>query len=493
MKAQLMTVSVLVLFILMLAELLIFITISSGYNSLSQAYATQASAASYRSYMFSSGREFAAISLRTALSSLAIYEGSHSANREFPVMRGSNFIANSSVYLAHLIKNSTVPNAVTYVTYNGTAPGVNIYIIGYPTDPTTLASYNLSVESASLYDVSNIVINETMPVVYQNSPYNISVKYTEHIRFNESGNVYNYTIPINASISLNGTPDLYYAQEGISRHINFGNLADLVHNVGEVQALNGTTDLFAYGTILDYGSNAVCPNSNTLVSQYVIFATDNAQNINCNGSNFGGIISYTSPSASPANYVPYLNYQLSSKFISNDITTGQPALLYGPSSSTFDISGLKSAIANGYYFASPFAPSYLDRAAGNFGNSSTDGIFTFTGNNRVVAYLESNSYITGNRINLANLTNLEWVYPTDNNSFGPVAEFDGASANYGFYKISIDNGNVVVWNGATSYSSSFIVPMYKWSLIGFSLNRTAIRVFYNGNSQLFSCYHLPFI
>ena len=491
MKAQLMTISVLVLFILMLAELIIFITLSTGYNSLSQSYTQQANLVNYKSSLASSSRAFAAAALKTAIFELASYETT--LNYSNPIYgytgdRGTDLITNASLYISDSIKGKNLPNQGRYMIYNDsgiTGYTYNANMLGLPVSLTFFA-FNRSIESTSLYGVSNIVINETTPIIYQTSPYNISVRYTEYLELNDSGITYNYIIPVNATIPLNGTPDLYYAQQGVLRYIHFANVASLVNNVGNSKALNGTSSLFAYGTVLDYGSNAVCPNSNTLVSQHIIFATDNAQNINCNGSNFGGIISYTSPSASPANYVAYLNYPLSSNFISNSLTTGQSVLLYGPSSSTLSIGNLRSAIANGYYFASPFAPSYLDRAVGDFGKSSTNGIFTFTGYSRQVAYLDSNSYISGNSISVSNMTNFEWVYITSNQSFGPIAGFDGASSGTGFYNISVDNGNIVVWNGANKYVSSLRVPMYTWSFIGFSLNKTEIRVYDNGKSQLFS-------
>ena len=486
-----MTISVLVLFILMLAELVIFITLSTGYSSLSQAYSQQSNVLTYRSYLASTSKVFASEAVREALFSLAYYEESLNAGAITDYARETDLITNSSEYIAYIIKNASVPNADIFLTYNGYGPGINEYTYGVIGDYFVLSYFNDSVEAAPPFGASGIIINESMPQVYQSSPYNLSVKYTEYISFNMSGTRYKFVIPVNATASLNGTPDLYYAQRGVQRLINFANVSSLVNNVGNAEALNGTTSLFSYGSVLDYGSNTLCPSNNGLITSQIIFATSDAQNINCNGSVFGGIISYNSPSATPANYVAYLNYPVSSNYISNAINTGQSVLLYGPSLSTLSTQGLISAINNGYYFASPFAPSYLDRADGNMGNSSVDGIFTLAGYPDTAAYLTDNSYITGNRVNVANLTNLEWVYPMSNQSFGPIAGFDGSTRNYGFYNISLDNGNIVIWNGARKYVSSFIVPTYKWSLIGFSLNKSSIRVFDNGNSQLFSSLSNP--
>ena len=486
MKAQLMTISVLLLLILMLAELIIFVTLNAGYNSLSQTYANQLSITNYRAFLASSSRSFAQSALRAALFNLGNYTSNYyNATQPLGV-----FITNSS-YISQLIKNGTVPNMASYIVYNSTAPGVNTISYYYPTVLYTLAYFNSTVESSNLYGISNIIINETNPVIYQNSPYAMSIAYNEYVRLNASGTVYNLVIPVNATVSLNGTPDLFYAQQGELRYINFQNPSNLVQNIGNITAINGTTSLFGYGTVLDYGSNSLCPSNNALINAQIIFATDNANLINCNGSDFGGIISYASPTASPANYVPYLNYPLSSNYISNTVSTGSAVLLYGPSLATLNIHNLRNAIVNGYYFASPYAPSYLDRAVGNFGNKSVDGLFTFSGYDRKVAYFSSNSYINGANISISNMTNFEWIYPTSNQSFSPIAGFDGSPTPSGFYNISLSYGNIIVWNGVKKYVSEFNVPDYRWSFIGFSLNKTSIRIFYNGNSQLFSSLSNP--
>ncbi len=489
MKAQLMTISVLVLFILMLAELIIFVTLTNGYNGLSQAYSQQKGVSNYASFVYSSSHQFAAASLNASIFALASYENmtNYHYSPVLSAVRFTDLITNSSAYLAQIMMNGTVPNEQGYLTYNLFGTGNNYvapqFFKNYYLD---LFYYNASIEGSPPLGVSNVIISQTRPQIYQTSSYSISVRYTEYLKFNQSGTIYAYTFPINATVPLNNTPDLLYAQEGIIRYIHFANISGLITPIGEAQAINGTTNLFSYGTILNYGSNTICPSSNSLISSQIIFTVDSANSINCNGSSFGGIISYSSPSASAPDYVPYLNFQKSSGYIQNSLITGDSALLYGPSLSVLNISGLRKAIMDGYYFASPYAPSYLDRASGNLANSSIYGIFTFSGYNRRVAYLDSNSYITGNLLNAANMTNFEWVYPMENSSFSPIAEFDGSSSNYGFYNISLSNGNIVVWNGNKKYTSYFKVPMYKWSFIGFSLNRTSIRVFYNGNSQLFT-------
>ncbi len=470
-----MTVSVIVLFVLMLAELIIFITLGIGYNNLAQSYLQSSGLNNYDTLLTYSSRTFAASSLQMSLSTLYMYEYNAS-------MRKSNLISNPSTYMAYLVANGTLPNVK--------ANSIAANFIAMSMGNDTLKAFNASVKAASLIGVSNVVINETAPVIYQSSPYNISVRYTENILLNESGTLLRYTIPVNASVSLNGTPDLFYAQQGVLRYINFGSSTTLATQIGSAGALNGTSDLFAYGTILDGQSDPACPTG--LVSKQVIFATDNSQQINCDGTGFAALISYKSPSNAPGNYLPYILYPASSSYIENVIQTGQTALVYGPAMKTLDINALRNAVASGYYFASPFTPSYLDRIVGNFGNSSSNGMFTFTGYSRTAAYLNGfSSYISGNGVYSSNIANFEWINPMGygfaGSSFNPIAAFEGSTANTGFYQLGITaSGNLVVWNGASDYISTFIVPLYQWSFVGFGINDTAIVVYDNGNSQLFA-------
>ena len=207
MKAQLMTISVLVLFILMLAELIIFITLSTGYNSLSQSYTQQANLVNYRSSLASSSRAFAAAALKTAIFKLASYETTvmyYDNLYLYTGDRGTNLITNSSLYIGDVIQGKRLPNQVNYTTYNFSGVIGDTYYentLGV-SDYLTFYNFNKSIESTSLYGVSNIIINETAPIVYQTSPYNISVRYTEYLKLNDSGIIYNYIIPVNATIPL---------------------------------------------------------------------------------------------------------------------------------------------------------------------------------------------------------------------------------------------------------------------------------------------------
>ena len=157
MKLQLMTISVLVLFILMLAELVIFITLTTGYSSLSQAYSQQSNVLTYRSYLASTSKVFASDAIKDALFNLAYYEESLGF-AGYTNSRGTNLIANSSEYIAQIIKNSTVPNEYAFVTYNGSGPGINEYTYGVINDYLTLPYFNNSVKTAPPFGASGLTI-----------------------------------------------------------------------------------------------------------------------------------------------------------------------------------------------------------------------------------------------------------------------------------------------------------------------------------------------
>jgi hypothetical protein len=102
-KGFLMTVLVVVLFTLMIAELLIFTLLNISYNKIQQSSLLASSSVNYASSLISSSQAFAAASLSRALSALTSYEYNAS-------MRKGNFVSNLSQYLSYLIVNGTLPN-----------------------------------------------------------------------------------------------------------------------------------------------------------------------------------------------------------------------------------------------------------------------------------------------------------------------------------------------------------------------------------------------
>jgi hypothetical protein len=81
-KGFLMTVLVLVLFTLMIAELLIFTLLNISYNKIQQSSLLVSSSVDYASSLISSSKAFAAASLSKALSALTSYEYNASMRKE---------------------------------------------------------------------------------------------------------------------------------------------------------------------------------------------------------------------------------------------------------------------------------------------------------------------------------------------------------------------------------------------------------------------------
>ena len=380
-KAQLMTVLMLLLFMLMLAELFALVLFNINSNAVAQASATAQIASNYGTMLNSSADSFAAASLSKAISVLANYEYA-------PSLRKGNFITNTSLYLASLVRNGTLPNDTS----------------GYPENAMgnlTLESYNQSIVS-QLGIAGTASVSETVPRVFQPDAYHIGVSYTMRLRINTSaGNKYDYSIPVSASISLNNTPDLYYAQQGVLRPVVFSSLNNMTSIIGGTYASSGNTLAYAYGTIYwlpsSSTSGASCSSVPTAFStaplaSNTIIATYNAIGLEGCENNYAGMITYIAPTTLPT--VPYLIY-LSSSGILSDLPSGTKALLYGPGLDTLNIENLRNAIADGYYFASPFTPSYLDRARANINTESPDGIFTFSNyNTQAGSFNGASSYIT---------------------------------------------------------------------------------------------------
>jgi hypothetical protein len=363
-KAQLMTIIMLILFLLILAELFTLALLNITSDETMQSFSLSFASSNYGNLLRLSANNFAKESLSRAISSLATYEYT-------PALRRGNFISNTTFYISNMIISGILPNDIS----------------GYPQiamGNLTLAIYNNSIASLFNFAAPPVIVNETKPVIFQPDPYHIGVSYIERISINSSGNNYRYNIPVNVSISINNTPDLLYAQQGIQRNIKFANLTNVTSIIGGVHAASGNAVAYAYGAVYNLPSSstngATCPSnpSYNSMNQNTILVTYNAIGLEGCMNNYAGLISYIAPSALPT--VPYLLYSAPTNVLQS-LQSGQKVLIYGPGFETLNIEGLRTAIMNGYYFSSPFAPSYLDLAQDNIDNQSPNGIFTFSNYN----------------------------------------------------------------------------------------------------------------
>lgn len=470
MKAQLMSLTMLLLFVLMLSILYFFITINLNSDMLAQTSALASGSANMESNLASSASQFGNSSASAALYSLAYYEYNAS-------LRKSNFITNLSESFDDLMANATLP---------GEPLGSHVAnIMKARMGSLTFNAYNSSI----LYSYNNtaqvLYINETKPILDQYNPYTLSIKYIENIKIIQSGSVYRYSIPVNASINLNGTPDLWYAEHGILRDIKFGNINNLTHVVGNTYAVYGSLNNFAYAPVwqLPAGTSSC----SGVPSNFIIAISNSMTLSNECYNDYAGLITQQ-VSGTPT--VPYLVYSSNSNII-NHMQSGNPVLLYGPGLDTLNIENMRAEISNNYFFASPYSPSYVNRSENNMRTSSPEGLFTFSGYSRTTPYfngkssyiaLNSNSFPFGNSARtLAGWVNLntppagngwEWIAsygtPTVGNSFFIGFNYDNNQVDCGGY------GNDIL------YPVTLSNYIRKWDYIACTYDGTTAKLYVNG-------------
>ena len=122
---------------------------------------------------------------------------------------------------------------------------------------------------------------------------------------------------------------------------------------------------------------------------------------------------------------------------------------------------------------------------GNSGNFVNGNYFrpNSTTNFLVSQFNGQSSYINGTGIYAFPISNFEWVYPVNygTSNFQVISEWIGQS-----YQLGLStSGNLAIWNGANRYNGP-VVPLDKWSLVGFYLNNTVAILYVNGEKESFS-------
>jgi len=481
-KGFLMTVLVVVLFTLMIAELLIFTLLNISYNKIQQSSLLVSSSVNYASSLISSSQAFAAASLSKALSTLTSYEYNAS-------IRKGNFVSNLSQYLSYLIVNGTLPN----VAPNSLAANALAMWMGN----ATFKAYNASIINNIRPSPLALRVSESKPIIYQTSPYNLFVSYVENVSIATPSGTQNYSIPVSASIPLNGTYDLFYAQQGVQRPIRFSSINNLTSVVGSAYATYGnySSNAFIYGIVLHVPSAVTCTSLSSNVPSWantaplnksIILATSNANlitNATCTIANkFGGLVTYSINSISSPPNIPWLQYSSSTNIL-NYIPNGTKVLLYGPGMDLLNIEGLRNAIQNGSYFVSPFLPSYIDRADANFLRSSPNGIFTFSGSNRYAAQFNGasgSSYIlTSKGYSAPNaLTIAGWFIST---SFQNNYQFPIDSNPEAYWRIGFNSANQIYFDPGSHNDQviSTTIRFNRWYFAAFTAQDSGSNTIWN--------------
>lgn len=495
-KGLFMTILVLILFFLILGELFSFALLTMSYNNVDQSSALGASSLNYGKSLSASASLFANASLSRAIYTLANYELN-------ATMRQDNFITNTSQYLTYLIVNGTLPG----VSANSIPANYLLKNMGN----LTLAKYNSSLALLLGSSAVSIKVNQTKPLIFQASPYSLSVSYLEYVALNSTGGRFVYPIGVNATISLNGTPDLLYYQQGVARNIRFASLSNLTSvfpaNVAATQnlPLNATAGNYLasiYGPIYNVPSGVTCANLESSLpasftfspnNQMLIIATPNAIGITNGGSGpncaqkYGGLITYAINSVANPPAMPWISYPTTSNYLSN-LRNGQQVLLLGNTLSVYNIQNLIKAASSGYYFASPFTPSYLDRAQGSLTRQNPSGIFSFANYNLQAATFNgpnAYSYVStaSNALLMPNSITISlWVYsPNVMNTKDIIEKGIGAGGYQYFIRTkgtgtpSLNNLELAFANTARNYdllpaSSSLTLNSLGWHHILLSVN-----------------------
>ncbi|EET90424.1 MAG: LamG domain-containing protein [Candidatus Micrarchaeales archaeon] len=367
-KAILLTLITIVLFILMLAELITYVTLNINYdNTVAQATSAFNSGA-YGAEVNQSISDFLHTALKNAVLETAAYEGNTKA-------RGINFLNDTALTLYGAIQNDEIFGSSVAAAQG---PTLQEYISQLE-DSALLQNINLTFESGNLS-------------IRQYSPFSISAQYYAIALINSSGTISTYPISANATVALGYLPNIPSYEQGLNSTLIPGSELPRAEVIGNMTAESGSRApfMFVYGKVLYVGptvvSGTVTPPTCTSVpssyqNQNYILAVNNSVNVLPNICGMGGLITHTLGGSPPDK--PYLVY--SSNAIMNYTKSGPSALLYGPGLELLNITPLDLAMQQGYYYASPYASSYLDMANGDLYNKSNQGIFSFGEYGREVA------------------------------------------------------------------------------------------------------------
>ena len=466
-KGQLMSIALLIFVLLMVSSLVTLVIIGIGYDGISQSSIIASSSSNYGTMLSQNAKTFAYGSGTTALNTLFKYEYNVS-------LRKTNFITNFSEYMQYLMVNGSLPNVA-----KGSAAATALQrMMGN----ATLASYNAVVSSATGSGSKTITVYESKPYIYQKNPYSIAIKYNEYVNINASTGSFAFTIPVNVSIPLNGTPDLFYAQQGIYRTIKPGNLNGLVSLIGNSYASSGNTIGYVYGTVYVLPYSLTCasippsPLSTQPYKSQLIIADSNGSAISGCAS-YGGFISSNAILAQP---MPYLS---TTPTVFNYLQTGQHVLLYGPSLAILNVTNLIDNVSSGSYFSSPFAPSFSQRASGNIEQQSQSGIFTLSGiaSRQAAQFNGATSNIVTSSIptSASTLSVNVWVFPTNSaGNRGIVGQGDSGANSWELKTFSGSGYDFVLY---TTLDGSFTpINLNQWQMLTATYNSGILKLYVNG-------------
>jgi len=388
-KGILLTLLTIVIFILMLGEVITYVVLNINYDNLSSSVAQSLASGNFAQNLDSGMSAFMYSSLSKAIGILTTFEST-------PSLRNDLFINNSARTLNTLLYNGTLySNSIAYYN-NSFEKALKEFEVEALTDGFTA-------------NLSNVTLR-----IKQATPFRVGVYVTGLAALNtSSGITLDYPINANTSVSINSKPSLIGAEQGLNGTLQKEPLPKAIV-VGNLTAVSGSTSpyMFVYGKVIYMPGEPTCAD---IASEYTndnyILATPNAADIGQNVCGMAGLITNISNSSTPLK--PYLVYKNDS--IMGYLQSNPSVLINGPSLELLNTSAIQSSARGGFYYASPYAASYMQRAQGEPYKQSPYGIFSFRSIDRNAANfslqtqnisIPALSHIAGS----SNATISAWVY-----------------------------------------------------------------------------------
>ncbi len=470
-KGILLTLVTIVLLVLMISELIMYVTLNINYNTLASQSQSLGGMSSFIRTLRAGSAAFVQSSLSSALNALIAYEGT-------PSLRHYHFVNNTA-------------QAIESLMYNGIIYGTNMS----STMNGTMQSFATAMEHEASSKYFNLTISNASIKVFQSGPFTLSALYTAMASINSSYGTFTYPINSTASISLNGKPDLYSVEAANPQIIQEASALPEATLVGNMYATSANTlsSAFDYGTIIINNGPSCSSIPSQFQNPYFILAMPDAADINSNLCNMGGLVTSTLNTTPPSK--PYLVYSSS---IFNYLNNGTKLLLSGPGKSLLNITPIKTAMQNGYYYPSPYAPSYLDWANSTF-KRSQNGILSFNILNRLVSQTNSGAGSYGYIANPTfNYTETLWFFipPYSTSTWYPLTDIYNASANggnggnqnYDYGGLWVNGGKICLlmenWPNSVQLNvcSPYTVVPNTWYFVAISGNWTDETLYVNGSA-----------
>ena len=353
-KGVLLTLLMIILFILMLAEVITYIVINSNYDTLTSLGAQAATQSLTKTALSYGAQNFLHSSLYAALGALHSYDGAGSS-------RQPESLATSQAFLQSLI-------------YNGTYLGVSF---NSTMGTATLTNFVDTVVDQARSQGINLTVSNSTITVWQGAGLAVNASYTGLFTSSSSVGTFSYPVAVTTSVLLNGSYDPISTMLGSPNPIQGRPSYPTATVVGNVFASSGSTSpfMFFYGPVLVVTGSPTCGSSPIIdypnSAGNMILAVYNG--VSLTGScNFGALVD-AGELPSGAMTVPYLEYNSPSIF--NSLDNGTSVLLSGPSLALLNISQIQLAMQNSYFYSSPYTPTYLDEAKGSYAmGTATAGV-----------------------------------------------------------------------------------------------------------------------